>query len=40
MQQHGTFDDQFEEKRKKKKKKKTVTLDNFIEDPHEDSASR
>jgi hypothetical protein len=40
MQQHGTFDHQFEEKRKKKKKKKTVTLDNFIEDPHEDSASR
>ena len=31
MQQHGTFDDQFEEKRKKKKKKSAVTLDNFIE---------
>ena len=33
MQQHGTFDDGFEERQKKKKKKKTeaVTLDNFIE---------
>jgi len=35
MQQHGTFDDQFEEKRKKKKKKSAVTLDNFIEDTNE-----
>jgi len=34
MQQHGTFDDGFEERMKKKKKKKNsaVTLDNFIED--------
>lgn len=34
MQQHGTFDDGFEERQKKKRKKKrgTVTLDNFIED--------
>jgi hypothetical protein len=35
MQQHGTFDDQFEEKRKKKKKKSAVTLDNFIEGANE-----
>ena len=36
MQQHGTFDNTFEERRKKKKKKTdTVTLDNFIEDIHE-----
>jgi len=35
MQQHGTFDDQFEEKRKKKKKKSAVTLDNFIEGTNE-----
>ena len=33
MQQHGTFDDGFEERQKKKRKKKkdTITLDNFIE---------
>jgi len=34
MQQHGTFDDGFEERMKKKKKKKTdkdpITLDNFL----------
>jgi len=36
MQQHGTFDDGFEERQKKKRKKKkdpdTITLDTFIED--------
>ena len=35
MQQHGTFDDGFEERQKKKRKKKKdgpVTLDTFIED--------
>jgi hypothetical protein len=36
MQQHGTFDDKFEERMKNKKKKKkvdpdTITLDTFIE---------
>lgn len=35
MQQHGTFDDGFEERQKKKRKKKKdgpITLDTFIED--------
>jgi hypothetical protein len=40
MQQHGTFDDGFEERQKNKKKKKkvdpdTITLDTFIENPNE-----
>jgi hypothetical protein len=40
MQQHGTFDDKFEERMKAKKKKKkidpdTITLDTFIENPNE-----
>jgi len=30
MQQHGTFDDTFEERRKKKKKKKPTALEEFI----------
>jgi hypothetical protein len=34
MQQHGTFDEGFEDRQRKKRKKKkdTITLDNFIED--------
>jgi hypothetical protein len=35
MQQHGTFDEGFEERMKKKKKKKkddAITLDTFVED--------
>jgi hypothetical protein len=40
MQQHGTFDDGFEERQRNKKKKKkvdpdTITLDTFIENPNE-----
>ena len=33
MQQHGTFDDSFEERRKKKKKKKPTALEEFIDGP-------
>jgi hypothetical protein len=33
MQQHGTFDEGFEERRKKKKKKTQPTLDEFIDGP-------
>jgi hypothetical protein len=35
MQQHGTFDETYEERRKKKKKKSHVSLDEFIESPSE-----
>jgi hypothetical protein len=35
MQQHGTFDETYEERRKKKKKKSHVSLDEFIETPNE-----
>jgi len=35
MQQHGTFDESYEERRKKKKKKTHVSLDEFIEGKHE-----
>jgi hypothetical protein len=33
MQQHGTFDDTFEEKRKNKRKKKPTALEEFIDGP-------
>ena len=33
MQQHGTFDETFEERRKAKKKKKTTAIDELLEGP-------